>query len=104
MDIKTKFNVGDIVYYLTQDLIDDDGVCECCGRKNPGHFGPVYAVQDSVRVCAGAIRVFIGQSPDEEGNSVVEIIYTLENSREGYGEKELFATEEEALASGGKND
>jgi hypothetical protein len=95
MQINTKFNVGDIVYYRTQELIDDDGVCECCGRKNQGHFGPVIA-EDAIVLGLKVLH--------DDMFGVIDISYYLSTSGDYWSENGLYATEEEALASGGKND
>ena len=88
MDVQTRFNVGDTVFRLTQDLVNSDEVCEHCNRLMPGYMGPVRAVAGKV------VDIYI----NIEGSSV-RINYCLDNTNVCGLESNYYATAEEAMAA-----
>ena len=81
MKIETKFDIGDMVHYLTQELVPSTDVCQCCKRPLPSELGVVS--MKSARV----IDIYIFASG--EG---VSIDYTLDSCN--MMEDDLFTSDE----------
>lgn len=87
MTINTKFNLGDKVFFITQDLIVSDGECETCGRKMPSTLSPIRAEEATISMIK--VQVY--------GESFL-IFYEVDGG-EPFKEESLFATAQEALES-----
>jgi hypothetical protein len=92
MQINTKFNIGDSVFYLTQNYIKDEGECKYCNRPFWGH----YEGWNAIKVRIVDLRVSVGNNND--------IVYYVEGTQNGeFSEEELYATEEDALLAAERN-
>ena len=94
MDLTTRFNIEDVVYYATQDLILGEERCEHCGSSIPGKMGPIRAVE--AKVIGINIDVVLWKSAISSDSLRVNIAYVADDGNT-YSEDDLFTTAEEAL-------